>query len=91
MYQISPVSKNLLSIFLLETVITPNLLKQANKHNKLMLFWCELVIFYGDMIQKHGVFCGVRLPPLMVVRLCDPQGCDLNAFGQLIDDDSEVQ
>jgi hypothetical protein len=24
------------------------------------------------------------------LRLCDPQGCDFNAFGQLLDDDSEV-
>ena len=31
-----------------------------------------------------------RFPGHEELRLCDPQGCDFNAFGQLLDDDSEV-
>lgn len=63
MYQISVVSKNRLWIFLLETVFTPNWQKKTT--NSCYVDVNLDVIFYVDMIQKHGVFCGVRLPPLI--------------------------
>ena len=52
-------------------------MKIAQTQSKLVECWCNFMVTW----PKKNVDAA---------RLCDPQGCDLNAFGQLIDDDSEV-
>ena len=58
-----------------------------------------LVQLAGSMLFCFGVVgmeLGAQIPSnshvpfCLQLRLCDPQGCDLNAFGQLLDDESEA-